>query len=68
MPSIAVSVTDFARGLSDFLNQVQYRGQVLDVEQREAQRGAFVEYLIASIPILEFAIYAGLNVEKFSLE
>ena len=33
MPSIAVSVTDFARSLSDFLNHVQYRGQVLDIER-----------------------------------
>ena len=33
MPPIAVSVTDFSRSLSDFLNQVQYRGQVLDIER-----------------------------------
>lgn len=33
MPPIAVSATDFARSLSDFLNHVQYRGQVLDIER-----------------------------------
>lgn len=31
MVNLAVSVTEFARRLSDFLNQVQYRGQVLDI-------------------------------------
>ena len=33
MATLAVSVTEFARSLSDFLNQVQYRGQVLDIER-----------------------------------
>ena len=33
MGTLAVSVTDFSRSLSDFLNQVQYRGQVLDIER-----------------------------------
>ena len=33
MATLAVSVTEFARRLSDFLNQVQYRGQVLDIER-----------------------------------
>ncbi len=29
----AVSVTEFSRGLSEFLNQVQYQGRVLDIER-----------------------------------
>ena len=33
MDSLAVNVTEFSRNLSDFLNQVQYRGQVLDIER-----------------------------------
>lgn len=33
MPTLAINVTEFSRGLSDFLNQVQYRGQVLDIER-----------------------------------
>ncbi len=33
MGALTVNVTEFARGLSDFLNQVQYRGQVLDIER-----------------------------------
>jgi hypothetical protein len=28
-----VSVTEFSRGLSEFLNHVQYQGQVLDIER-----------------------------------
>jgi antitoxin (DNA-binding transcriptional repressor) of toxin-antitoxin stability system len=31
MSTIPISVTDFARGLSDYLNQVQYLGQTLDI-------------------------------------
>ena len=33
MDSLAVNVTAFSRNLSYFLNQVQYRGQVLDIER-----------------------------------
>ena len=33
MSALAINVTDFSRGLSDFLNQVQSRGQVLDIER-----------------------------------
>lgn len=33
MGTLAVNVTEFSRSLSDFLNQVQYRGQVLDIER-----------------------------------
>ena len=29
----AVNVTEFSRGLSEFLNQVQYNGRVLDIER-----------------------------------
>lgn len=31
MPSTSVTVTEFSRGLSEFLSQVQYQGQVLDI-------------------------------------
>ena len=33
MSILAVNVTEFSRSLSDFLNQVQYRGQVLNIER-----------------------------------
>jgi antitoxin (DNA-binding transcriptional repressor) of toxin-antitoxin stability system len=33
MSVLTVNVTEFSRGLSDFLNHVQYRGQVLDIER-----------------------------------
>ncbi len=33
MSTLSINVTEFSRGLSDFLNQVQYRGQVLDIER-----------------------------------
>ena len=33
MSAITVNATEFSRGLSDFLNQVQYKGQVLDIER-----------------------------------
>lgn len=33
MPSQAVNVTEFSRGLSEFLNHVQYKGMVLDIER-----------------------------------
>jgi antitoxin (DNA-binding transcriptional repressor) of toxin-antitoxin stability system len=33
MSTIAVSVTEFSRSLSDFLNQVQYQGQTLSIER-----------------------------------
>jgi hypothetical protein len=32
MNAVPVNVTNFFRGLSEFLNQVQYKGQVLDIE------------------------------------
>ncbi len=32
MAVTAVTVTEFTRGLSDFLHQVQYRGQMLDIQ------------------------------------
>jgi antitoxin (DNA-binding transcriptional repressor) of toxin-antitoxin stability system len=35
MPSTTVTVTEFSRGLSGFLNQVQYQGQVLDIARGE---------------------------------
>ncbi|MBC7624926.1 MAG: hypothetical protein H7232_16250 [Aeromicrobium sp.] len=31
MPTVAVTVTEFSRSLSDFLSQVEYHGQVLDI-------------------------------------
>ena len=33
MTNITISATEFSRGLSDFLNQVQYQSQVLDIER-----------------------------------
>ncbi len=33
MTTTTVSATEFSRGLSDFLNQVQYQSQVLDIER-----------------------------------
>lgn len=33
MAAYAVNVTDFSRGLSEFLNNVQYKGMVLDIER-----------------------------------
>lgn len=33
MPDLAVSVTEFSRGLSDFLNRVQYQGQIFNIER-----------------------------------
>ncbi len=33
MAAYAVNVTDFSRGLSEYLNNVQYRGMVLDIER-----------------------------------
>ena len=33
MASQKVSVTEFSKGLSDFLNLVQYRGQVFEIER-----------------------------------
>jgi hypothetical protein len=33
MTTVTVSATEFSRGLSDFLNQVQYQSQVLDIER-----------------------------------
>ncbi len=33
MNAIAVNATDFSRGLSDYLNQVQYKNQVFEIER-----------------------------------
>jgi hypothetical protein len=33
MGPVALTVTQFSRGLSDFLNQVQYQGQTLDIQR-----------------------------------
>lgn len=33
MSVIALTVTEFSRGLSNFLNQVQYQGQILDIQR-----------------------------------
>ena len=33
MNTLTVNATEFSRGLSEFLNQVQYKGQVLDIER-----------------------------------
>ena len=33
MNTLTVNATEFSRGLSEFLNQVQYTGQILDIER-----------------------------------
>lgn len=33
MATVSVSVTEFSRGLSEFLSHVQYQGQVLNIER-----------------------------------
>lgn len=33
MGVVLLTVTEFSRGLSDFLNQVQYQGQSLDIQR-----------------------------------
>ena len=33
MDAVVLTVTEFSRGLSDFLNQVQYQGQTLDIQR-----------------------------------
>jgi hypothetical protein len=33
MGVVALTVTEFSRGLSDFLSQVQYQGQSLDIQR-----------------------------------
>lgn len=33
MNTITVNATEFSRGLSEFLNKVQYHGQIFDVER-----------------------------------
>lgn len=33
MSVIALTVTEFSRGLSNFLSQVQYQGQTLDIQR-----------------------------------
>jgi len=33
MANVLLTVTEFSRGLSDFLNQVQYQGQSLDIQR-----------------------------------
>lgn len=33
MSTISLTVTEFSRGLLDFLNQVQYQGQTLDIRR-----------------------------------
>ena len=33
MSTVTLSVTEFSRGLSNFLNQVQYQGQALDIQR-----------------------------------
>ncbi len=33
MNAVALTVTEFSRGLSNFLSQVQYQGQALDIQR-----------------------------------
>lgn len=45
MNTMIVNATEFSRGLSEFLNQVQYTGQVLDIE-----RGKRVVARVSPVP------------------
>ena len=45
MNQLTVNATDFSRSLSEFLNQVQYKGQVLDIE-----RGKRVVARVSPVP------------------
>jgi antitoxin (DNA-binding transcriptional repressor) of toxin-antitoxin stability system len=47
MSALTVNATDFSRRLSEFLNQVQYKGQVLDIE-----RGKRVVARVSPVPAL----------------
>ena len=47
MNQLTVNATDFSRSLSEFLNQVQYKGQVLDIE-----RGKRVVARVSPVPAL----------------
>jgi antitoxin (DNA-binding transcriptional repressor) of toxin-antitoxin stability system len=47
MYTLTVNATDFSRSLSEFLNQVQYKGQVLDIE-----RGKRVVARVSPVPAL----------------
>jgi antitoxin (DNA-binding transcriptional repressor) of toxin-antitoxin stability system len=47
MNALTVNATDFSRSLSEFLNQVQYKGQVLDIE-----RGKRVVARVSPVPAL----------------
>ena len=47
MNTLTVNATDFSRSLSEFLNQVQYKGQVLDIE-----RGKRVVARVSPVPAL----------------
>ena len=47
MNTLTVNATDFSRSLSEFLNQVQYTGQVLDIE-----RGKRVVARVSPVPAL----------------
>jgi len=33
MNALTLTITEFSRGLSDFLSQVQYQGQTLDIQR-----------------------------------
>lgn len=47
MNTLTINATDFSRSLSEFLNQVQYKGQVLDIE-----RGKRVVARVSPVPAL----------------
>jgi antitoxin (DNA-binding transcriptional repressor) of toxin-antitoxin stability system len=63
---ISVTATEFTRGISDYLSQVQYRGQVIDIsrgkkviarvtpidDQPKGLTAGQVEALLASLPPL----------------
>jgi hypothetical protein len=51
MNTLTVNATEFSRGLSEFLNQVQYTGQVLDIE-----RGKRVIARVSPVPEVSASI------------
>ena len=48
MSVIALTVTEFSRGLSNFLNQVQYQGQALDLARWAQYGNAYMSVVTAS--------------------
>ena len=60
MNALTINATEFSRGLSEFLNKVQYTGQVLNIERGKR--------IIAQIsPVPAFAIAAGFPIAQLDV-